>query len=83
MKDAPAEGPSLEYLMASVIRLMAACTENPCPAQQRTLVHLLNYLLKHPRLAGSPGVAGAVEQAATIWRARTDGAMSVQGSPLH
>ena len=62
--------PNLEYLMASVIRLMALCTEKPCPAQQRTLVHLLNYLLKQPRLARTPGAADAVGQAAAIWRSR-------------
>ncbi len=70
MSDSPSNPPNLEYLMASVIRLMAACTENPCPQQARTLVHLLNYLAKHPRLDATPGVAGAVVQAAAIWRAR-------------
>lgn len=67
MSESP---PNLEYLMASVIRLMAACTENPCPQQARTLLHLLDYLAKHPRVDATPGVAGAVGQAAAIWRAR-------------
>jgi hypothetical protein len=72
MSEPSATGaPSLEYLMASVIRLMAACTEDDCPSRQRTLLHLLNYLLKHPGLAVTPGAEGAVRQAMEIWSARS------------
>jgi|LNFM01.1.fsa_nt_gb hypothetical protein len=73
MSKPPAEGadaPSLEYLMASVIRLMSVCTAEACEPQQRTLLHLLKYLLKHPGLERTPGAASAVRQAAEIWMAR-------------
>ncbi len=62
-----APGPSLEYLMASVIRLMSVCATGDCPAQQQTLLHLLGYLLKHPGLARTPGAAAAVKFARSTW----------------
>lgn len=79
-----AAGPSLEYLMASVIRLMSVCASGDCPAEQQTLVHLLGYLLKHPGLARTPGAAAAVQFARSAWlerlrRALPDGA----ATPLH
>ncbi len=83
MDETKPPAPSLEYLMASVIRLMAACVEHPCPAEQRTLLHLLNYLLKHPSLARTPGVEGAVQRAVDVWRRRTGAADAAAGDTLH
>jgi hypothetical protein len=68
--DPTAAWPSLEHLMASVIRLMSLCATQDCPAQQRTLLHLMNYLQRHPALARTPGAAAAVEFARNTWLAR-------------
>jgi hypothetical protein len=70
-----ASGPSLEYLMASVIRLMSVCTSDDCPARQQTLLHLLGYLLKHPELARTPGAVAAVNFARNTWLERIQRAL--------
>ena len=77
-------GPSLEYLMASVIRLMSVCATGNCPAQQQTLLHLLGYLLKHPEIARTPGAAAAVKFARSAWIERMRGALpDGAATPLH
>jgi hypothetical protein len=71
--DAAQGWPSLEHLMAAVIRLMALAAAHDCPAQRRTLLHLMNYLRRHPALARAPGALAAVEFAQTLWLAREGG----------
>lgn len=83
MPDYTGDSPNLDYLMVSVIRLMAMCAENACPQQARTLVHLLDYLLKHPQLERTPGAAAAVAHAAGIWRARLERTMTPDGRRVH
>jgi hypothetical protein len=68
--NSAAAWPSLEHLMAAVIRLMSLCATRGCPAQQRTLLHLMNYLQRHPALVRTPGAAAAVESARNTWLAR-------------
>ena len=59
--------PSVNAIMASLIRLMSCYIHQPSVSQAMTILHLINYLEQHPCLPMHPGAVIANKQARAIW----------------
>ncbi|MGE0486305.1 MAG: hypothetical protein AB7Q81_19300 [Gammaproteobacteria bacterium] len=62
------EGPDIQVLMCSIIRLMALCRECRDGRRVNALLHLLRQLRAHPHLERHPAVLASLAEASYVWQ---------------